>query len=327
MGKNILITGANVGLGFETARQVTLDERFDRVFLGVRTPEKAQAAIAALSEQTGAGAARYGVALMDLCLPQSVEAAIDQLAADGVTLDALVLNAGGMGRVEQGLPKRTAEGFTELFAMNLAGHARLVEGLLARGVLAADAAVVFSGSEATRGVKAMRMKAPTLPTDQGDLDATLAAVARGDHAGPGYDPMMDYGLIKLIGTAWIRHLAETRPGLRALTVSPGMTTGTEVARNLPGPMKVLMRFVMMPMMSLFGTAHGVETGAARYVQGLTDTSLDNGGFYASPGLTVSGDLVSQPARLQPLLDDRAFIAAAGRLLAPARPAPRLQAVS
>ncbi len=53
MNESILITGANVGLGKETARQLALRKETKRVILFCRNEAKAEAAKKDLEEQTG----------------------------------------------------------------------------------------------------------------------------------------------------------------------------------------------------------------------------------------------------------------------------------
>ena len=52
-GKTILITGANTGLGKETARQLALRDDFERIYLGCRNPEKAERAKEDLEKVSG----------------------------------------------------------------------------------------------------------------------------------------------------------------------------------------------------------------------------------------------------------------------------------
>jgi NAD(P)-dependent dehydrogenase (short-subunit alcohol dehydrogenase family) len=78
-----LITGANKGLGYETARQ--LIERGHSVYLGARSPERGEAAAAALGGR---------FVQLDVTDDSSVEAALDLVAAREGHLDVLVNNAG-----------------------------------------------------------------------------------------------------------------------------------------------------------------------------------------------------------------------------------------
>ena len=310
----VLVTGANAGLGFDSARQLALSG-WGRVFISARSQAKADGAIARLVEATGRPAGDFGAAIFDNNKPETVRAAVSALAKAGQSFDALVLNAGGVAQLDEaGKPRLTDAGLSTMYTMNVHGHALFVDGLLEAGLLSAGATVMFAGSEASRGIPAMRIATPVLPEGLGDLDATLEAVMRGDHAAQkGYDSMVDYGTVKLIGTVWMRVLSQ-RHGLRALTVSPGFTGGTEAMDKLPAFQRVMFRYVALPIMKLLGNAHDLEFGARRYVQALEDQDLQAGGFYASAGQGISGDLAAQDPSLQPLLLDPAFEAAVTRLI-------------
>jgi NAD(P)-dependent dehydrogenase (short-subunit alcohol dehydrogenase family) len=83
-----LVTGANRGIGRETARQ--LAERGYTVVLSARDEEKARAAAAELS----AGGADVRPLALDVSDPRSIEAAAGRVAEDFGALDVLVNNAG-----------------------------------------------------------------------------------------------------------------------------------------------------------------------------------------------------------------------------------------
>lgn len=310
----VLVTGANAGLGLDSARQLAA-AGWGRIFIGARSQAKADGAIARLAEATGRPAADFGSAIFDNNKPETVRSAVAALSEAGHTFDALVLNAGGMARIDDaGKPVLTDEGLSTMYTMNVHGHVLFVDGLMDAGLLSDGATIMFAGSEASRGIPSMRMATPKLPTGHGDLDATLDAVAHARHAGDkDYVDMVDYGFVKLIGTVWMRVLSK-RHGLRALTVSPGFTGGTEAMEKLPAFQKFMFTRVALPIMKLIGNAHELEYGARRYVQALEDESIEAGGYYASPGKGISGDLTAQDPALQPLLLDPAFEAAVARMI-------------
>src|SRR5580692_8714114 len=78
-----LITGANKGLGFETARQ--LIHRGHRVYLGARSVERGEAAASELGSQ---------FVQLDVADDTSVETALAVIAEREGHLDVLVNNAG-----------------------------------------------------------------------------------------------------------------------------------------------------------------------------------------------------------------------------------------
>ncbi|KAH6937628.1 hypothetical protein HPB50_002543 [Hyalomma asiaticum] len=90
-GKTVIITGANTGIGKETARE--LARRNGRVILACRNMVKAREAAADIRASTG-----RSVVLMqlDLCSLNSVRQFARQVVATEPRLDVLILNAGMM---------------------------------------------------------------------------------------------------------------------------------------------------------------------------------------------------------------------------------------
>ena len=162
-GKTVLITGANVGIGKEVARQLALRPEIARVYLACRNQERARTAKADLEAETGRKI--FDIVLMDVADLGSVRASL--AAIDG-SVDALVMNAGVIGPKTMGL---TADGVTTVFATNVLGHVVLLEGLLADNRLGEVA--VLAGSEAVRGVPKLRMKGPSFVSTSVDELATV----------------------------------------------------------------------------------------------------------------------------------------------------------
>lgn len=152
--ETVLITGANVGLGKEIARQMALRPEIAHVYMACRNRDKAKAAKAAL--ESASGRRIFEIVLMDVSDPASVRAALAGI--DG-SIDAVVMNAGGMGgKTPMDL---TADGATYVFAQNVLGHVVLLETLLAEDRLGEVA--VLAGSEAAR-VAVAPPRSPTRPS-------------------------------------------------------------------------------------------------------------------------------------------------------------------
>lgn len=90
--KNVLITGAARGLGYEMARQFA--EQGERVFATCRDPDSATALKAAADASDG----RLTVHRMDVTDMDSVQACAREL--DGVGIDILINNAGVFGGLD-----------------------------------------------------------------------------------------------------------------------------------------------------------------------------------------------------------------------------------
>ena len=277
-GKTALITGANVGIGKEVARQLALRPEFARIILACRNNDRATQAKADLQAATGRNI--FDIVLMDVADLDSVRAGVATITG---SLDGLVMNAGIIGN--KTLMETTADGATKLFATNVLGHAVLLEGLLAENRL--NEVAVFVASEAARGIPKLGFKRPTFASTSTD---ELTAVIDGSYfAGKKYDQNLAFGQVKYIGALWMAHLARQYPDLRFITVSPGNTTGTQAAAGAAPP----LRFAAKHIMPRLGISHELEVGSKRLVDGVTDPALSSGVFYASAAGKLKGPMVDQ----------------------------------
>lgn len=280
--KRVLITGANSGIGKEAARQLSLRPGTEKVYLACRNEQKAQAAKQDLEQKTGKSI--FEIIRMDVSDPASVRSALPSIKEP---LDALVMNAGGSGGTTP--LALTKDGVSQIFAQNVLGHIVLLEGLLKSGQLTGTA--VYLGSEAARGVPKMGMKRPAFAAHSAD---EFASVCDGSYGGKEANSMLAYGQVKYLAALWMAAAARKHPEIKVLTISPGNTQGTEVANSMPLPARVLVKYVVMPVVApLLGMAHSLPIGTKRIVDGLTDPSLKSGVFYASKADTLTGPMVDQ----------------------------------
>ena len=277
-GKTVLITGANVGIGKDVARQLALRPEIARIYLACRNQDRATTAKAELEAETGRRI--FDIVLMDVADLGSVRAGLAGI--DG-SIDALVMNAGGMGgKTPMDL---TADGATYMFAQNVLGHVVLLETLLAEDRLGEVA--VFAGSEAARGVPRLHMQRPSFVSTSAD---ELATVIDGSYfANRKTDAALAFGQAKYIGALWMTYLARQHPDRRFITVSPGNTTGTQAPNELKLPLRIAAKYVMPAL----GLAHKLDVGAQRLVCGVTDSTLSSGVFYASAANTLKGPVYDQ----------------------------------
>jgi len=111
-GLTVLVTGANVGIGLETARM--LSEMGAQVTIACRNTEKAQAAAEDIEKTTSR---RPEVVSLDLSKLDSVAAFIDDFKARHERLDILVNNAGVVSAMN-GAAGMTQDGFETDFQVN-----------------------------------------------------------------------------------------------------------------------------------------------------------------------------------------------------------------
>ncbi|WP_299008653.1 SDR family NAD(P)-dependent oxidoreductase [uncultured Shewanella sp.] len=273
MLKSILITGANAGLGKESAKQLALQEGVSKIYLACRNSSKALQAKAELEQVTGK--AIFEIVIMDVSNIDSVKAAVRALPEP---IDGLVMNAGGTGGKR--FFEKTKEGVTQIFAVNLLGHVVLTQTLLAQNKL--NQVAVYAGSEAARGVKGMGMKRPNLKTSSVE---EFEKIGNGAFFGKVNDATIPYGPIKYMAALWMSSMARQYPDIRFITMSPGATTGTEGFNTLT-PFKQYAMKAMMKLMLMLGKVHKLEVGAQRFVDALQNEAYKSGVFYGSQfGLT------------------------------------------
>ena len=134
-GRTAVVTGANGGLGLETAK--ALASKGALVVMAARNQDKA--ADAARTIRAQAPAAALEIVRLDLGSLASVRAAAEQIGGGHPRIDLLVNNAGLMAMPE----RRTADGFEMQFGVNHLGHWALTA-LLMPALLAAPSARVVS---------------------------------------------------------------------------------------------------------------------------------------------------------------------------------------
>ncbi len=121
--QTVLITGANKGIGYETARQLGKQGYF--VFLGARNEEKGQEAARRLNEE-GIEAETVEIDVSD---PSSIAAAAETVASRTSSLDVLINNAGISvgGNVPSG---QSMEEIRKVYEVNVFGPIQTIQALL-----------------------------------------------------------------------------------------------------------------------------------------------------------------------------------------------------
>jgi NAD(P)-dependent dehydrogenase (short-subunit alcohol dehydrogenase family) len=119
--QTVFITGANRGIGLETARQ--LARAGYRVFLGSRDKSNGDRAVEQLQAE---GLGEVELLLIDVTNEQSVQQAHDDLATRTSKLDVLINNAGIPGSLPQ-MPSAAADDLVKhVFEVNFFGAIRTV---------------------------------------------------------------------------------------------------------------------------------------------------------------------------------------------------------
>jgi NAD(P)-dependent dehydrogenase (short-subunit alcohol dehydrogenase family) len=140
-GKTVVVTGANSGIGFETA--AALGAMGARVLVTARNADKGRAAVAALGERMG-GAGVAQLVVFDLADLSSVRRGAAEILEQVPRLDVLVNNA-GLILTER---SETVDGYEATFATNHLGPFLLTNLLLERLKASAPSRVVNVASTA-----------------------------------------------------------------------------------------------------------------------------------------------------------------------------------
>ncbi len=122
--RNIIITGADSGLGYETAKKIAKKEKDCRIILACRNDEKAQAAKSSITAESGNE--NVDCMRVDLSELKSVEEFAAKYIGEYGSVYALINNA-GVSPAHYGI---TPEGFENIFATNYLGHFLLTQRLL-----------------------------------------------------------------------------------------------------------------------------------------------------------------------------------------------------
>lgn len=247
-GRTAVITGANTGLGFETAK--ALAEKGAHVVIAVRNTTKGDQAAARISGDVE-------VQELDLTSLASINAAADALKSRFDKVDLLINNAGVMTT-----PKDTTkDGFELQFGTNHLGHFALT-GLLLDALLDVDGARIVTVS--SNGHK----MGGAIHWD--DLQWERSYSRMGAYT--------QSKLANLLFTYELQRRLAPRGKTIAVAAHPGTAT-TELARSLPRPIE---RAFLAAAPKLF--AQTPDGGALPTLRAATDPGVLGGQYYGPDGI-------------------------------------------
>jgi len=263
-----VVTGANSGIGFETARM--LAERGARVVLACRSLEKA--AVACNAIRMAVPDAELSAVRLDLTSAESVREAAATVSAEFDRIDLLVNNAGAaFGALT------LIDGIDRTFVTNVLGPFAFT-GLLLPRVLSAPAGRVVTVSSGSH--------------EAGRLDLDDLAYTR-----RGYGRWRAYARSKLANLLFTfelqRRLAAARERAVAVAAHPG-AAATEFGRNSGGLTRIAsappLRWVFAPLVAT------AEEGALPILRAAVDTDVRGGEFYGPDGFH---GIKGSPHKVQP----------------------------
>ncbi len=263
-GKTAVVTGANGGLGFETAKQ--LAGAGAQVVMAARNQEKAASAFEMI--EAAYPEASLEIVELDLGSLASIEKAAKSIATTHPVVDILVNNAGLMALPE----RRTEDGFEMQFGVNHLGHWALTSHLMPSLLAAAAARVVNVTSMAHHTLSQLD---PDNPHLEGE-----------------YDPWRAYGQSKLANYHFTLGLqrAFDEAGISAMSLMahPGLTNSDLQSRTVRegGPGGTWESIAGRVGMS-------VPDGALPQLRAATDPAASGGEMYG-PRFMMAGAPVRRP---------------------------------
>ncbi|MDT5143578.1 MAG: hypothetical protein QOI79_2941 [Mycobacterium sp.] len=250
-GRVAVVTGANTGLGYETA--LALAEHGAHVVLAVRNLDKGKDAAARITAKGPRG--EVALQELDLTSLESVRAAARQLRADHEHIDLLINNAGVMWT-----PKSTTkDGFELQFGTNHLGHFAFTGLLLDRLLPVAGSRIVTVSSVGHR-IRA------DIHFDDLQWERRYSRVAA-------------YGQAKLANLLFTYEL-QRRLASHGTTIAAAAHPGganTELARNLPAPLAPVVS-LLLPL-----TAQDPASGALPTLRAATDPAVLGAQYYGPDG--------------------------------------------
>ncbi len=251
-GRTAIVTGANSGIGFETA--AVLAQHGADTVLACRDTARGEDAAARIRQAAPGASVR--VVRLDLASLAAIRAAAGQLLAACPRIDLLINNAGLMWPAYG----KTADGFELQFGTNHLGHFALT-GLLLEAMLPVPGSRVVTVS--STGHRAGRIDFADLQSER--HYGRMAAYAQSKLA----NLMFTYELQ--------RRLAAAGAPTAALAAHPGVAF-TELTRHLPG----VLQSAYPAVGGLF--TQSAAMGALPTLRAATDPAAAGGEYYGPGGL-------------------------------------------
>src|SRR5215468_1942579 len=266
-GRTAVVTGANGGLGLETARQLAASGA--HVVMAVRNQQKAAAVVEDI--RTSAPGASLELVALVLASQASVHAAAGQIIAAHKRIDLLVNNAGVMGIPEA----KTVDGFETQFGVDHLGHWSLTALLLPALLRMPGARIVTVTSTAHHMGRAVDPANPHLLGRYRPWRAYGQAKLANFHFGLGLQ--RELGKAGVSAASLIAHPELSHTDLQAVSVQ--LTGG--------GTSQRFFRFLARR------TGMSAADGALSQLRAATDPAAKGGEFYG-PRFVNSGPPVRKP---------------------------------
>ncbi len=273
--KTFLVTGANTGIGYETAK--AFGKLGAKVIVAARDPQKGADALARLKDETKSN--RFSLQIIDLADLSSIRSAATDLASEE-RIDVLVNNA-GLGTTND---QKTKDGFEIVMGTNHLGTFALTTALMQKIKETAqshgEARIINVGSTAHQFARKF---------DPTNLFPETRSTARDSYA--------ESKLCNLLHT---RELARRfgKYGIRAHTVHPGFVRSDfGRSENFPGAWQMVFKLTTPLQIS------PVKGAATTVTTAISDEAAWNNGFYWDKSKPAAPTLPAKPEEVAKTLWD------------------------
>ncbi len=266
-GRTAVVTGANGGLGLETAR--ALAAAGADVVMAARNQERAAEAMERI--RGSVPEARLTLVPLDLGSLDSVQKAAERILAEHQTVDLLINNAGVMGIPE----RRTADGFEMQLGVDHLGHFALTARLLPALLRAQAARIVTVTSSAHHMGRAVDPENPNLDGRYGPWRAYNQAKLANFHFGLGLH----------------RLLSKAGKSAASLITHPGLSNTELQAVSVEETDGGLSQRFFLTLARNVGMSPA--EGALSQLRAATDPKAKSGEFYG-PLFVTNGPPVRKP---------------------------------
>jgi len=276
----IAVTGATGDVGYALCTMLAASPEVTKLVVTCRTKETCTKVIARLTADTGKPTSTFSSVVIEFDKYDSVLAAVSEFP----TVDRICLNAGGLGECTIHAPS----GATDCVGSNVLGHSLLTDKLLAAGKINPGGQIIYVGSEVTRTIWSFKGLLPDyMCFSEKDIDWALTRTYNAD-CGPVQpyccppirQQLGDYKNAKIIGHLFYAAVAEERPDIHTMIVSPGGVGGS-FGNGAYFPMGCLLAncagmFRMMCVM------HTMDEGVQRIFDAAMTRKYEAGSHMMSP---------------------------------------------
>lgn len=261
-GKTIIITGGNVGLGYEAAKEFA--RRDAKVILATRNTSKGKEAAVSISKATGNE--HVSCVELDLASLQSVKNFVSEVQSKYTAIDLLILNAGVWVPMENNV--KTKDGYEIHFGVNHLSHLLVAKSLvpmMKKSTLDGGGRLIFVSSALMKQGMIDYESAP----HNGRIEKDENGNPKQSFAPTGYCDS------KLMNAMTCKYMASILPtSVSTYSVCPGFCR-SRLGRNVVMPLH--KKILLAPIMLMIQRTQ--SQGAQNILFAAAESNLVSGGLY------------------------------------------------